>query len=97
MKYADKIRQLTEEANKVPTRREKKVIKSIKLAIKSCAKHGNKKMTFTFPADDKKQYNIKYIIDYFHNEGFETKYELTHMWNEKAVVFMQIHKITCKW
>lgn len=97
MKYADEIRQLVEKANKVPTGREKKIIKSIKLAIKSCAEHGNKRMTFTFPADHKKPYNIKYIIDYFHNEGFETEYELTDVLSKKALGWVQIHKITFKW
>lgn len=97
MKYADEIRQLMKETNKVPAGQDKKIIRSIKRTIKSCAKHGNNKMTYTFLADDKTQYNIEYIIDYFHDEGFETEYELTHRLNEKAFGWVKIHKITCKW
>lgn len=99
MKYADKVRQLMKETKtkKVSTKREKKIIRSIKRTIKSYAKHNEHEMSFTFLTDNKCPQDIGYIVDYFCNEGFETKYELLHRLNEKGLGWIKIHKITCKW
>ena len=84
MKYVEEIRQITEKAEN-DMRQEQKFIKSFKREIKYLAKQRYHFAETFIPNDD--NYNIKYIVDYFRNEGFETN----------IITYCSTCKITCAW
>ncbi len=85
MKYIEEIRQITEKAEK-DMRQEQKIIKYLKRKIKRLAKQRYHSAKIWIDIDD--NYNTKYIVDYFRNEGFETDIEVT---------YDSQYKITCVW
>lgn len=84
MKYVKEIRQITEKAEN-DMRQEQKFIKSFKREIKYLAKQRYHSAKVFIEVDD--NYNIKYIVDYFRNEGFETN----------IITYHNGCDITCAW
>lgn len=84
MKYVEEIRQITEKAEN-DMRQEQKLIESFKRKIKYLAKQRYHSAKVFIDVDD--NYNIKYIVDYFRNEGFETN----------IITYRSGCAITCVW